>query len=440
MALRRYQHKFLQPLEIDQERIASSTVTNATVNNLTVTNTISFTPPSSLPTTLDSGLNITNTSTKTYPTTSSFTVYPGLYQNIELGTAQTIDAVTPGGFNFTNGIFNRLTKSAGNTNDIERLYFNGFNQQFNWTDQNTCKQYNGISDVFNYSGCDANGRISSSLNASTIRLLPADTRIQTISNTEATSGLIISPSGTSTVNIINSYNVSPSLNLQNTSAGTKTVSINNHTFLGTSPFWGVQGTTGTLNATITNLYGLRLTAPGSTTGLTVTNNWGIYQEWSNANNYFAGNIQMASGKGIDFSATNNSSGATASEIFDDYEYGVWTPGITQGTLGSATGVYTKVGRLVTIQFQISNFSNTSSTAAVGVTGLPFSNSGSYCAGTIFGRFISSGTGGPYTAIYVNGSTCTFYNTSTGAYDNMIYTRINNGTSCEIYGIAKYNAS
>jgi len=38
MALRRYQHKFLQPLEIDQERVASSLNTNLTTTNLTVTN------------------------------------------------------------------------------------------------------------------------------------------------------------------------------------------------------------------------------------------------------------------------------------------------------------------------------------------------------------------------------------------------------------------
>jgi hypothetical protein len=38
MALRRYQHKFPQPLEIDQERVASSLNTNLTATNLTVTN------------------------------------------------------------------------------------------------------------------------------------------------------------------------------------------------------------------------------------------------------------------------------------------------------------------------------------------------------------------------------------------------------------------
>jgi hypothetical protein len=35
MALRRYQHKFLQPLEIDQERVASSVTSKLTTTNLT---------------------------------------------------------------------------------------------------------------------------------------------------------------------------------------------------------------------------------------------------------------------------------------------------------------------------------------------------------------------------------------------------------------------
>lgn len=38
MALRRYQHKFLQPLEIDQERVQSSLNTSVTTTNLTATN------------------------------------------------------------------------------------------------------------------------------------------------------------------------------------------------------------------------------------------------------------------------------------------------------------------------------------------------------------------------------------------------------------------
>jgi hypothetical protein len=243
--------------------------------------------PTTLPTTADNGVRFANTSTKVYPTTTSFSLTAGLAQKIELGTAQTIDTVTPGGFNFVTGFENTLTKSAGNTQDIERLYFTGIANSFTWSDANTCKQYVGFGDRFTYSGFDANSRTSSALNATDIMLACPDTRTQTIA-TAWSDSLLLSQEGTSTVNITNWLGVSPNLGYYNFSAGTKTSSITNAAFYDTSSYWGVQGTTGTLAATITNLYGLRLRPPIGTTGLTITNNWGLYQEWSSAKNWFAG--------------------------------------------------------------------------------------------------------------------------------------------------------
>ena len=86
--------------------------------NTVLTGKLTINTPTTLSTTLDVGISFTNTSAKTYPTTSWFNVTAGLEQNIELGTAQTIDTVTPGGFNFVTGLQNTLTKSAGNTQDI----------------------------------------------------------------------------------------------------------------------------------------------------------------------------------------------------------------------------------------------------------------------------------------------------------------------------------
>ena len=40
-----------------------------------------------------------------------------------------------------------------------------------------------------------------------------------------------------------------------------------------------------------------------------------------------GNLVLASGHGIDFSATSNSSGSMTSELLDNYEEGTWTPTI-----------------------------------------------------------------------------------------------------------------
>jgi hypothetical protein len=86
-----------------------------------------------------------------------------------------------------------------------------------------------------------------------------------------------------------------------------------------------------------------------------------------------GNLVIATpGKGIDFSATP---GTGTSELLADYEEGTWTPSLGGNTTYTAqTGTYTKVGRMVTVNFiVIVNVLGTGSASSV--SGLPFSNSG-----------------------------------------------------------------
>jgi hypothetical protein len=87
----------------------------------------------------------------------------------------------------------------------------------------------------------------------------------------------------------------------------------------------------------------------------------------------SGNLAVANGNGIDFSATP---GTGTSELLADYEEGLWTPTqgtglVVTGTFGSA-GSYTKVGRIVTISFKLTA---TTSMTALNVAniagGLPF---------------------------------------------------------------------
>jgi hypothetical protein len=97
-----------------------------------------------------------------------------------------------------------------------------------------------------------------------------------------------------------------------------------------------------------------------------------------------GNLVIGtSGKGIDFSAT---AGTGTSELLADYEEGDWTPVDSSGaglTFTTAAARYTKIGRTVFIQAQIT-FPSTASVATVLIGGLPFTSSASSRTGLSLG--------------------------------------------------------
>jgi len=100
-------------------------------------------------------------------------------------------------------------------------------------------------------------------------------------------------------------------------------------------------------------------------------------------NISTGNLVMGtSGKGIDFSATANSGGTMTSELLNDYEEGTWTPVVADASTGGNTGTctinsakYTKIGRLVSVQCDISGITTTGMTAGntFFIRGLPFTS-------------------------------------------------------------------
>ena len=96
-------------------------------------------------------------------------------------------------------------------------------------------------------------------------------------------------------------------------------------------------------------------------------------------NISTGNVVMAtSGRGIDFSATANSSGTMTSELLNDYEEGTFTATLTGLTTGptvpvTATGRYTKIGREVKVSFFFNNVSTVGASGNMRVTGLPFTS-------------------------------------------------------------------
>ena len=89
-----------------------------------------------------------------------------------------------------------------------------------------------------------------------------------------------------------------------------------------------------------------------------------------------GNVVMGTAnKGIDFSI--NSDASATSELLNDYEEGNWTIGLTFGggntllTTSSNAGLYTKVGRQVTVTGYLALTNKGTSTGGAAITGLPF---------------------------------------------------------------------
>jgi hypothetical protein len=91
--------------------------------------------------------------------------------------------------------------------------------------------------------------------------------------------------------------------------------------------------------------------------------------------YLSGNVIVDNGKGIDFSAT---SGTGTSELFSDYEEGVWSPVVASGSIAGTgitySGRYTKIGDTVTVYFQAATTGAVNDLVVasyVGLSGLPF---------------------------------------------------------------------
>ena len=95
-----------------------------------------------------------------------------------------------------------------------------------------------------------------------------------------------------------------------------------------------------------------------------------------------GNLRVANGHGVDFSATSDASGST-SELLDDYEEGIWTPtirldggtanGTTLAPLSTYKGRYVKIGDMVFVEAYVRyNFSSLSGTwTTTTIQGLPY---------------------------------------------------------------------
>ena len=93
----------------------------------------------------------------------------------------------------------------------------------------------------------------------------------------------------------------------------------------------------------------------------------------------SGNVIIGtSGKGIDFSATANSSGSMSNELLDDYEEGSWTPHLVSSAANMSTtsftmqqGNYTKIGRLVYLTGVMYGPRSSGGTGNLRISNLPY---------------------------------------------------------------------
>jgi hypothetical protein len=140
--------------------------------------------------------------------------------------------------------------------------------------------------------------------------------------------------------------------------------------------YSASGATGTTTTNLVFSTSPAITTPSVTGDLTMS----------------TGNVVMSNGKGIDFSATP---GTGTSELLNDYEEGTWTPTVTAlvGSLTSVvsqTGVYTKIGRVVQLQFSFAIAVAGTGAAALVISNLPFNASAAKFAAGSGREYVATG--------------------------------------------------
>ena len=141
-----------------------------------------------------------------------------------------------------------------------------------------------------------------------------------------------------------------------------------------------------------------------------------------------GNLVIGtSGNGVDFSAAGNAGGMT-SELLDDYEEGTYSITITGSSSGSATlsnnyGVYTKIGRMVTVNMNVSLTNKNGISGDIQIS-LPFT----------VGDTLSS------TSLEANGVIVYYTNLASNS-SFLGLSPVSGGTNCQIRGVkAQYATS
>ena len=132
----------------------------------------------------------------------------------------------------------------------------------------------------------------------------------------------------------------------------------------------------------------------------------------------------------------------AANALDDYEEGTWSPGVVSGTMSVAGAWYTKIGNLVTVNANVYNFSDRSSSNHVGISNLPFTSASSGTStGSIIGRYIAHS--GPGYSAYVSTAASTIYfyeSPHTGDYHTMKHSDFATSTGADFHFQITYHTN
>jgi hypothetical protein len=175
-----------------------------------------------------------------------------------------------------------------------------------------------------------------------------------------------------------------------------------------------------------------LTSSATDTNISTVTNIPIYFNINSATKMTlntAGNLAFPSGKGIDFSAVTGGTGTATANVLADYEEGTWTGTLTGSTTNptvpvTATGRYTKIGRVVTVQITYAGVDTTGASGGIAITGLPFANtSAAQSVGTVSLYQIGTFTGSTFAIIDSSSSSI----------------ELNSNISGSVYGVVTHNA-
>ena len=154
----------------------------------------------------------------------------------------------------------------------------------------------------------------------------------------------------------------------------------------------------------------------------------IYTNGTERARFTSDGLKFADGKGIDFSSKSGSASGSTSALFDDYEEGTWTPSFSAGeTLSIYSARYVKIGRLVTANCYIYNFSDLSgNTNSFQIEGLPYTASGSnYHGGGFIGYANVMNYGYPLLPLVTQNGTYGYFHRQDGTGSSWRYVDMHN---------------